>query len=88
VQQIKDGFLHIQEKTTFPVFVDLLRDHSQAADAQLAGRLLEPSTASRIWHYLLRESSGKQFFYSEKSNDQVRLRDISFQVLMTDTDRP
>jgi hypothetical protein len=54
--------------------MDLLRSHALAADAEIVSPLLESSTARQIWQYLLRESADKQFFYSEKSNDQVDLK--------------
>jgi hypothetical protein len=71
VQQIWEEALRIQEDTILPLLVDLLRKHARSADAEMIGPLLEPSAARRIWQYLLHESAEKEFFYSERSNDQV-----------------
>jgi hypothetical protein len=66
--------LRKQEDTILPLLVDLLRKHAHSADAEMIGPLLEPSAARQIWQYLLRESADKEFFYSERSNDQVCTR--------------
>ena len=74
VQQIWEEALRKQEDTILPLLVDLLRKHARSADAEMIGPHLEPPAVRRIWQYLLRKSAGKEFFYSERSNDQVRIQ--------------
>lgn len=74
VQRIWEEALRKQEDIILPLLVDLLRRHARSADAEMIGPLLEPPAVRRIWQYLLRESADKEFFYSERSNDQVRTR--------------
>jgi hypothetical protein len=71
VQRIWEEALRKQEDTILPLLVDLWRRHARSADAETIGPLLEPPAARRIWQYLLRESADKEFFYSERCNDQV-----------------
>ncbi|CEJ62517.1 hypothetical protein PMG11_11014 [Penicillium brasilianum] len=62
--------LRKQEDIILPLLVDILRKNP-GADAEMIGPLLKPLTARQIWQYLLRESADKEFFYSERSNDQT-----------------
>ncbi|OKP07003.1 hypothetical protein PENSUB_6120 [Penicillium subrubescens] len=71
VQRIWEEALRKQEDTILPLLVDLWRRHARSADAETIGPLLEPPAARRIWQYLLRESADKEFFYSERCNDQT-----------------
>ncbi|KAF3399844.1 hypothetical protein F1880_008366 [Penicillium rolfsii] len=71
LQRIWEEALCKQEDTILPLLVDLLRKHARSADAEMIGPLLEPPAVRRIWQYLLRESAEKEFFYSERSNDQT-----------------
>lgn len=85
VQQIWEEALRTQEETILPLFMDLLRSHALAADAEIVSPLFESSTVRQIWQYLLRESADKQFFYSEKMTRGI-LRHRLFLVMMTDAD--
>jgi hypothetical protein len=71
VRQIWEEALREKEDTVLPLLVDLLRKQAHSADAEMIGPHLEPSARRQIWQYLLRESADKEFFYSERSNDQV-----------------
>ncbi|CEJ61880.1 hypothetical protein PMG11_10396 [Penicillium brasilianum] len=72
VQQIWEEALGKQKDTVLPLLVDLLRKHAHSAEAEMIGPRLEPSARRQIWQHLLGESADKDFFYSERSNDQAR----------------
>ncbi|KAH8691852.1 hypothetical protein BGW36DRAFT_303752, partial [Talaromyces proteolyticus] len=70
LRQIWEAAIQKDEAVVLPRYVDLLRNFPSAPDVESADQLLESSTRSLIWKFLLSEAKGSDFYYCERYGSQ------------------